>query len=187
MLTYLCATGGEPDVRVINGNGKGTPRDELPNFVVPHDIKKRDLFFDNVQGDFFQYESWESRAGKVTSGAGSGGEWIPYCHSGLRQRSKFMTSLPRKYKPKEPAGKNATQTLAPSTIFETVLTGASLRQADAQRTDFGEFFVSFALQPEASGLFEEYTRENQGQFLTIVLDKEVISSPRISAVLDWND
>jgi hypothetical protein len=122
MLTYLCATGGEPDVRVINGNGKGTPRDELPNFVVPHDIKKRDLFFDNVQGDFFQYESWESRAGKVTSGAGSGGEWIPYCHSGLRQRSKFMTSLPRKYKPKEPAGKNATQTLAPSTIFETVLT-----------------------------------------------------------------
>ena len=71
----------------------------------------------------------------------------------------------------------------PAPIFETVLTGASLRQADAQRTDFGEFFVSFALQPEASGLFEEYTRENQGQFLTIVLDKEVISSPRISAVI----
>ena len=122
MLCYLCATGGEPDVRVINGQGKGTPRDELPHFVVPHNIRKRDLFFDNIKGDFFQYESWESRAGKITSGAGSGGEWIPYCHSGLRQRSKFMISLPRKYKPKEPAGKHATTSIAPSTIFETVLT-----------------------------------------------------------------
>ena len=122
MLAYLCATGGEPDVRVINGGGKGTPRSELSKFPVPYNIRKRDLFFDNITGDFFQYESFESRAGKITSGAGSGGEWIPYCHSGLRQRSKFMTSLPRKYKPKEPAGKNATQLLAPSSIFETVLT-----------------------------------------------------------------
>ncbi len=71
----------------------------------------------------------------------------------------------------------------PAPTFETVLTGAALRQADAQRSEFGEFYVSFALHPEASEIFEEYTRENQGQFLTIVLDKEVISSPRISAVI----
>ena len=122
MLAYLCSTGGEPDVCVINGNGKGSPISELPHFIVPHNIKKRDLFFDNTTGDFFQYESVESRAGKVTSGAGSGGEWIPYCHSGLRQRSKFMVNLPRKYKPKEPAGKQAIKLLTPSTIFETVLT-----------------------------------------------------------------
>ncbi len=71
----------------------------------------------------------------------------------------------------------------PAPTFETVLTGAALREANAERTEFGEFFVSFALQPEASPIFEEYTRENQGQFLTIVLDKQVISSPQISAVI----
>lgn len=71
----------------------------------------------------------------------------------------------------------------PAPTFETVLTGAALRQANSERTEFGEFLVSFALQPEAAEDFETYTRENQGQFLTIVLDKEVISSPRISAVI----
>jgi protein-export membrane protein SecD len=71
----------------------------------------------------------------------------------------------------------------PAPTYETVLTGADLRQANSETNNFGEFFVAFALQPEASDLFENYTRENQGQFLTIVLDKEVISSPRISAVI----
>ncbi|NCF67396.1 MAG: protein translocase subunit SecD [Chloroflexi bacterium] len=73
--------------------------------------------------------------------------------------------------------------LEPAFQFETILTGAALREASAERTEFGEFLVTFALQPEAADLFENYTRENQGQFLTIVLDKEVISSPRISATI----
>jgi len=71
----------------------------------------------------------------------------------------------------------------PAPTFETVITGADLRQANSETNNFGEFFVAFALQPEASDVFEQFTRENQGQFLTIVLDKEVISSPRISAVI----
>lgn len=71
----------------------------------------------------------------------------------------------------------------PAPTFETVMTGAALRQATAEGNDFGEFFVRFALQPEESGTFEAYTREHQGQFLTLVLDKEVISSPQISAVI----
>ena len=81
-------------------------------------------------------------------------------------------------------GEPATGPVAnPAPTFETVLTGAALRQANSERTEFGEFLVSFALQPDAAEAFEAYTRENQGQFLTIVLDKEVISSPRISAVI----
>jgi protein-export membrane protein SecD len=68
--------------------------------------------------------------------------------------------------------------------FETVLTGASLREAQAESGQFGEHFVSFWLQTEAADLFEEYTRTHQGQFLTIVLDKQVISSPQISAVIE---
>ena len=73
--------------------------------------------------------------------------------------------------------------LQPAPTFETVLTGAELRQASAESTQFGEFLVSFALQPEAADLFENYTRTTRDSFLTIVLDKEVISSPRISATI----
>lgn len=118
-VAYICATGGDPDVEII---AKGQATKDLPTFVVPPNIRKHDLFLDVTTGDMFQYESFESRQGKVTSGAGSGGEWMPYCQSGLRMRSKFLLSLPRKYKPREPVGKLAPAALAPNTIFETVLT-----------------------------------------------------------------
>lgn len=82
-----------------------------------------------------------------------------------------------------PGTPGTTDVLNPAPTFETVLTGAALRQASAESTSYGEFLVSFALQPESATDFENYTRDHQGQFLTIVLDKEVISSPRISAVI----
>jgi protein-export membrane protein SecD len=83
----------------------------------------------------------------------------------------------------EPGAPVTDEVANPAPTFETVMTGADLRQANSQSTDFGEFYVSFSLQPEAGDFFEQYTREHQGQFLTIVLDKEVISSPQISAVI----
>jgi protein-export membrane protein SecD len=74
--------------------------------------------------------------------------------------------------------------LNPAPQFETVLTGASLREATAESSQFGQHYVSFLLQPDAADFFADYTRTHQGQFLTIVLDKQVISSPRISSVID---
>lgn len=68
--------------------------------------------------------------------------------------------------------------------FETVMTGADLREARSEADQLSNYFVSFSLQPDKSDFFADYTRENQGQFLTIVLDKEVVSSPRISSVID---
>lgn len=68
--------------------------------------------------------------------------------------------------------------------FETVMTGAALRDAQAEMDTFGQAFVSFILTPDQSDLFADYTRANQGNFLTIVLDKVVISSPQISAVIE---
>lgn len=72
--------------------------------------------------------------------------------------------------------------LAPQ--FETIIMGSDLREANAESGQLGEHYVSFFLQPDAAELFEDFTRANQGQFLTIVLDKRVISSPRISAVIE---
>ena len=68
--------------------------------------------------------------------------------------------------------------------FETVMTGAAIQSAESASTEFGQYLVEFTLRPEQRDLFANFTRENQGQFLTIVLDKQVISSPQISAVIE---
>jgi protein-export membrane protein SecD len=82
-------------------------------------------------------------------------------------------------------GQAVTETLATAAPeFETVMTGSALRDASVATTPLGVAYVEFRLQPDDAELFANYTRANQGQFLTIVLDKQVISSPQISAVID---
>lgn len=68
--------------------------------------------------------------------------------------------------------------------FPTVLTGAGLREAGVNGDQFGQFFVDFTLTDEGGQIFADHTRANQGRYLTIVLDKRVISSPTISAVIE---
>ncbi|MCA9920145.1 MAG: protein translocase subunit SecD [Anaerolineales bacterium] len=73
-------------------------------------------------------------------------------------------------------------TAAPT--FETVMTGAAIQSAESQASNLNQHYVEFTLRSEERDLFANYTREHQGQFLTIVLDKQVISSPQISAVIE---
>ncbi|MDX1613982.1 MAG: protein translocase subunit SecD [Candidatus Promineifilaceae bacterium] len=68
--------------------------------------------------------------------------------------------------------------------FETVVTGAGLENATVQQDPLtNTFAVAFDLTEEAGGRFEAFTSANVGQFLTIVLDKQVISSPQVNAVI----
>ena len=71
----------------------------------------------------------------------------------------------------------------PAPMFETVLTGAALRNASAETDEFGRTFVSFEMTPEGGDTLGAHTAQNVGRFLTIVLDKQVISSPRIEAAI----
>jgi protein-export membrane protein SecD len=68
--------------------------------------------------------------------------------------------------------------------YETVLTGAGLRNAGVESDGLGGYYVTFSLTPEAGEIFGDYTRQNIGRFLTIVLDKQVVSSPSIEAVIE---
>lgn len=68
-------------------------------------------------------------------------------------------------------------------VYETILTGVALKDAGVQTDSFGRSLVTFEMTDEAASIFEQYTANNQGKFLTIVLDKQVISSPRINAVI----
>jgi protein-export membrane protein SecD len=76
-------------------------------------------------------------------------------------------------------GLTQTGSQVPDQVYETILTGADLANVGLDRTQQNEYVIPFELQPEAAETFGQYTAAHVGQFLCIVLDKSVISCPRI--------
>lgn len=69
-------------------------------------------------------------------------------------------------------------------IFHTVMTGVALEDARAGRDPVsGEYLVQFDLTAEGAETFGEYTSANVGGYLAIVLDKRIISVPRIQSAI----
>lgn len=64
-------------------------------------------------------------------------------------------------------------------VFHTVMTGESLDNVAVQRDELGRYLVAFSLDQEGAEIFSEYTANNVGGFLAIVLDKEIISAPQV--------
>ncbi len=82
----------------------------------------------------------------------------------------------------EEAGEEPPALAVTDRVFATVLTGAHLTSAAVQRNEqTGEFLIAFELNDEGGQIFEEFTGQNVNKFLSIVLDKEVISSPVIQS------
>ena len=69
----------------------------------------------------------------------------------------------------------------PPTIYHTVMTGQDLRQVAVTQDQLGQYVVQFELTPEGADIFAAHTAANVGKYLTIVLDKKVISSPVINS------
>ncbi len=69
-----------------------------------------------------------------------------------------------------------------STTYRTVMTGKYLQTASvAFQQTTNQPFISFTLTPDGGKIFADYTTNNVGKFLAIVLDKKVISSPTIKS------
>ncbi len=68
-------------------------------------------------------------------------------------------------------------------VFHTVMTGDHLENVGAQRSQVGEYEVAFQLDTEGAQIFRDYTTQNVGGFLAIVLDKTVISAPRVNVAI----
>ncbi|MBN1179476.1 MAG: protein translocase subunit SecD [Anaerolineae bacterium] len=66
-------------------------------------------------------------------------------------------------------------------VYETVLTGAALRQVGLTTGEYGGYEIPFELYPEAAQVFAQYTASHVGQYLCIVLDKRVITCPSINS------
>jgi len=68
-------------------------------------------------------------------------------------------------------------------VFHTVMTGDHLSNVGAQRDNVGNYEVDFQLDTEGARIFRDYTSQNVGGFLAIVLDKKVISIPRVNGAI----
>jgi len=74
-----------------------------------------------------------------------------------------------------------TTTKTEDRIWHTVLTGTSLQTVGVQKSQSGQYEISFSLKGDATGIFGDYTSKNVGKILAIVLDKKVISAPSINS------
>jgi preprotein translocase subunit SecD len=63
------------------------------------------------------------------------------------------------------------------------ITGNDLKNSRRDQDRFGSPAVNFLLTADAGRRFQDLTRANQGQLLAIVLDRKIISAPRINAVI----
>ncbi len=72
--------------------------------------------------------------------------------------------------------------LPPDTpVYHTVMTGSSLKNVVVQQDQLNQFQVAFELDEEGAKIFREYTTNNVGSYLAIVLDKEVLSVPVVQS------
>lgn len=80
-----------------------------------------------------------------------------------------------------PVGEEITST---ETIYHTVVTGRNLRSADVVLDpNTGAPTIAFEFDSEGAALFGAHTAANIGKFMSIVLDKVVISSPQITTAI----
>jgi preprotein translocase subunit SecD len=76
----------------------------------------------------------------------------------------------------------ATPTAAP-VVYPTILTGDQLSNVSVSLDELGKYQVNFTLKSDAAVKFRDYTTNNVGKYLAIVLDKKVVSAPSIQSVI----
>jgi preprotein translocase subunit SecD len=78
-----------------------------------------------------------------------------------------------------PNATTATPTTAPVTIYHTVMTGSQLKEVGVTTGTVSGYEISFVLQDTGKKIFSDYTTSHVNQYLGIILDKTVISSPQV--------
>ncbi len=65
-------------------------------------------------------------------------------------------------------------------VYHTVMTGAELTKVNVTTDQSGKYQVAFELSSSGASIFKDFTSQNVGKILAIVLDKHVISTPSIN-------
>lgn len=69
------------------------------------------------------------------------------------------------------------------TVYHTIMTGDQLESVGVTTGQVSGYVISFDLKSEGAGIFADYTTNNVGKILAIVLDKKIISAPRINSAI----
>jgi preprotein translocase subunit SecD len=68
-------------------------------------------------------------------------------------------------------------------VYHTVMTGAQLSSVAVTTNELGQYVIAFELKDDGRKTFADFTSANVGSYLAIVLDKQVISTPRIETAI----
>ena len=71
----------------------------------------------------------------------------------------------------------------PATVYHTIMTGRELESVNVGLSPTGSPAIDFVLTPEGATIFAQHTAANVGKFLTITLDKRVVSAPSINGAI----
>jgi preprotein translocase subunit SecD len=82
-----------------------------------------------------------------------------------------------------PAAGDGTAPETPAIVYHTIMTGKDLTGAVVTKDEAGRYIIDFTLTKEGGKIFGDHTTANVKKFLTIVLDKQVISSPQIQTAI----
>ena len=63
------------------------------------------------------------------------------------------------------------------------MTNNELESVAVSKNQFGSYDINFMLTADGAKILFDYTTENVGSFLGIVLDKKVISSPKFASLI----
>jgi len=91
-----------------------------------------------------------------------------------------LETLPTVETPADPA---ATEVPVTDKIWHTIMTGDQLSSVIVSTDSLGQYAIDFQLKPDGTQIFGEYTTNNIGKYLAIVLDKKVISAPVINGAI----
>ena len=72
---------------------------------------------------------------------------------------------------------------AETPVFHTIMTGKDLKSVAVDSPISGTYQINFELTTEGSQIFADYTSNNVGKILAIVLDNKIISTPRINSAI----
>ena len=99
----------------------------------------------------------------------------------LRQRKLFQPQVMVRLPQLKPLRLQVmVQPLKPlAIVYHTVMAGKDLKTVSVTQNQAGQYVIQFVLTSEGGDIFSDYTTANVNNFLTLVLDKRVISSPRI--------
>jgi preprotein translocase subunit SecD len=67
------------------------------------------------------------------------------------------------------------------TKWHALLTNKEFKEAGVTQDPSGRYQIAFALTPDGTKILSDYTTNNVGNYLAIVMDKVVISAPRVNA------